>query len=350
MTLASPAELQYPWDQAPALGQTIEISPGVLWMRMALPTALNHINVWALADGPGWTVVDTGMHTPTTVQAWEDLLSTRGALGARPVSRVVCTHMHPDHVGMAGALVRRFGARLWMTRLEYLHCRVLVSDTGRPVPPDGVAFYRRAGWNEEQLRAYHERFGHYGMYIDQLPDSYRRLTDGEALNIGGQSWQVVVGRGHSPEHACLYNPKLKLLLSGDQVLPRISSNVSVHPTEPDADPLSEWLDSLEKIRREVSDDVLVLPAHNLPFKGLHGRLDALAGSVHTGLDKLRVALRKPSRAIDVFGSLFARPINDPALYFMATGESQAHINHLLHQGQVVIDHIDDQQAAWYRLA
>ena len=344
---ASPA-LQYPWADAPAPGQAVEVAPGVLWMRMVLPTALNHINVWAIADGDGWTVVDTGMHTPGTVDAWNQLLSEQGPLQGRAVTRVIATHMHPDHVGMAGALVRRFNTRLWMTRLEYLHCRVLVSDTGRPVPPDGVQFYQRAGWNAAQLAAYHEKFGTFGRFIDQLPDSYRRIEDGETLRIGAHSWHVLVGQGHSPEHACLYCPALNVLISGDQVLPRISSNVSVHPTEPDADPLSEWLSSIEKIRHAVPHHVLVLPAHNLPFKGLHERLDALAQSVHTGLAQLLVALQEPRRTIDVFGSLFGRPINDPSLFFMATGESQAHLNHLIQQGRVVVDHLDAHHAAWYR--
>ena len=344
---ASPA-LQYPWADAPATGQAVEVASGVLWMRMVLPTALNHINVWAIADGDGWTVVDTGMHTPGTVEAWNQLLSAQGPLQGRAVTRVIATHMHPDHVGMAGALVRRFTARLWMTRLEYLHCRVLVSDTGRPVPPDGIHFYQRAGWNAAQLAAYQEKFGTFGRYIDQLPDSFRRIEDGELLRIGAHTWHVLVGQGHSPEHACLYCPALNVLISGDQVLPRISSNVSVHPTEPDADPLSEWLSSIEKIRHAVPNQVLVLPAHNLPFKGLHERLDALAQSVHTGLAQLLEALQEPRRTIDVFGSLFGRPINDASLFFMATGESQAHINHLIRQGRVVVDHLDAHQAAWYR--
>ena len=338
----------YPWPEAPVAGQVVTVAPGVLWMRMPLPTALNHINVWALQDGPGWMIVDTGMHTPETAAAWDQLLAADGPLQGRPVTRVLSTHMHPDHVGMAGSLARRFQTRLWMTRLEYLHCRVLVNDTGRPVPTDGVHFYQRAGWQAEHLAAYHERFGSFGRYIDQLPDSYRRVQDGEWLRVGDHDWRVVVGNGHSPEHACLYCPELKVLLSGDQVLPRITSIVAVHPTEPDADPLTDWLNSIDKVRREVPDEVLVLPAHNLPFTGLHARLDVLATSVHTGLERLLQALSEPRRTIDVFGALFARPINDPSLFFMATGESQAHINHLLHQGKVVVDQVDAQGVAWYR--
>ena len=190
----------------------------------------------------------------------------------RPLTRVFVTHMHPDHVGMAGWLTRKFGVRLWMTRLEYLSCRVMVSDTGREAPDDAIEFCRRAGWSAAAIEAYRARFGNFGKHIHTLPDSYRRLCDGEELRIGTNTWRVVVGSGHSPEHACLYCPELKVLISGDQILPRISSNVSVHPTEPEANPLQDWLDSCNKLKTVLPSDVLVLPAHNEPFRGAHLRL------------------------------------------------------------------------------
>ena len=201
------------------------------------------------------------------------------SFGGHPVTRVFVTHMHPDHVGMAGWITRRFGCRLWITRGEYLTCRVLVADTGREAPPEGTEFYRRAGWSEDQLETYRTRFGSFGKTVYALPDSYRRLHDGEIIQIGRYRWEVVVGNGHSPEHACLVCHEAGLLISGDQVLPRISSNVSVFPTEPDADPLGDWLSSIERLRSRIGPDVLVLPAHNEPFKGLHKRLDQI-GRAH----------------------------------------------------------------------
>ena len=258
--------------------------------------------------------------------------------------------MHPDHIGMAGWMTRRFDCRLWMTRLEYLNCRVLAADTGREAPEDGVRFYRRAGWTEDDIENYRARFGGFGKMIQQLPDSYRRLQDGERLMIGAHEWCVVVGKGHSPEHACFYCPDLKLLISGDQVLPRISSNVSVFPTEPDADPLGDWLASIEKIKHEVPDDVLVLPAHNDPFRGLHARLDALANGHIRSLERLRACLNEPRRAVDVFGALFAQKITpEPLLLGLATGESIAHINYLVRRGEAVVHEVADG-VAWYRLA
>ncbi len=222
-----------------------------------------------------------------------------------------------------------------MTSLEYLTCRVMVSDSGREAPPEAIQFYREAGWGEAALETYRARFGNFGKYIHPLPDGYRRIEDCEEIVIGQHTWRVVVGSGLSPEHACLHCPELKLLISGDQVPPRIASNVSVHPTEPDADPMTGWLASIEKLKREVPDDVLVLPAHNECFRGLHARLGALANGQQRALDRLRNTIAEPKRAIDVFSALFSRPIaeSDAALLGLATGESLASLNHLIARGE-----------------
>jgi glyoxylase-like metal-dependent hydrolase (beta-lactamase superfamily II) len=313
---------------------------------MPLPFALNHINLWAIRDGEGWALVDTGIWSTVTLDAWRALFA--GVL-AGPVTRVLVTHMHPDHIGMAGWLTRKFDCRLWISRLEYLTCRALAADTGREAPEDAIRFYRRAGWTEEAIETYRTRFGGFGKMIYAMPDSFRRLADGDELLIGGYHWRVVVGRGHSPEHACLYCPERKLLISGDQVLAGISSNVSVFPTEPDADPLAEWLASLEKLQHEVAGDVLVLPAHNQPFQGLHPRLAQLQRSHHDTLDRLRAALREPRRAVDTFGALFARPItSDQTLMSLATGEALAHLNYLIVRGEARAEAGDDG-CTWYRL-
>ncbi|MBL8349057.1 MAG: MBL fold metallo-hydrolase [Burkholderiaceae bacterium] len=343
----APYGLSYPCGEPPAPGTVSEVAPGVLWLRMPLPFALNHINLWAVADadeqGPGWAIVDTGTKTPEVVAAWRQLIAADGPLAATPqgarITRVFCTHMHPDHVGMAGWLTRKFQIRLWMTRLEYLTCRTLTADTGREAPDDAIRFYQQVGWPEEALDVYRTRFGGFGKYLHALPDSFRRLSDGQTLRIGAHDWRVIVGRGHSPEHACLLCDELGVLISGDQVLPRISSNVSVHPTEPDADPLGDWIESLDQLRRTLGDHLLVLPAHGEPFKGLHARLDRLAQGHQTGLTRLRRSLAEsPKRAIDVFGALFARPIGGKGdLLGMATGESLAHINYLVARGEAVCE-------------
>jgi glyoxylase-like metal-dependent hydrolase (beta-lactamase superfamily II) len=341
--------LVYPFEAPPAPGQTFEVAPGVLWLRMPLPFALDHINLWALDDRDGWAVVDTGIRSEETAAAWRALFA--GAADKRPLTRVFVTHMHPDHIGMAGWLTRKFKCRLWITRLEYLNCRVLVSDTGRDAPPEGVDFYRRAGWSDAAVETYGARFGNFGKHIHCLPDSFRRMQDGEEIPIGAHCWRVVTGTGHSPEHACLYCPDLKVLISGDQVLPRISSNVSVHPIEPDADPMRDWLQSLAKLKREVPDDVLVLPSHNECFRGLHARLDALSQGQARALERLRRALAEPKRAIDVFGALFGRAIGESnvPLLGMATGEAVACLNYLVGRGEARRD-TDERGVAWYRVA
>jgi glyoxylase-like metal-dependent hydrolase (beta-lactamase superfamily II) len=340
---------RYPFDAVPGEGEAIEVAPSVLWMRLPLPVALAHINVWAIDDGDGWAIVDTGLCLPDSAHVWERLLA--GPLGGRRVTRVFVTHLHADHVGMAGWFTRRFDCPLWMTRVEYLTCRANVADVGREAPLDGVNFYRRAGWDDASIEAYRKRFGRSGRMIHALPESFIRLEDGAGLSIGAHEWQVVVGRGHTPEHACLYSPQLRVLLSGDQVLPRISSNVSVHPLEPNANPLDEWLVSIEKLRASLPDDVLVLPAHNEPFLGLHDRLGRLERGMLRGLDRLRELLRVPRRAVDAFSTLFAGSVDpdDPMRYTLATGEAVAFLNYLVRRGEVRGE-VDADGVCWYALA
>jgi glyoxylase-like metal-dependent hydrolase (beta-lactamase superfamily II) len=253
------------------------------------------------------------------------------------VKRIIVTHMHPDHVGLAGWMSRKFQCELWMTRLEYVTCRMLVADTGREAPEDGVKFYRAAGWSEDDLDHYVARFGGFGRAVSQMPDSFRRLDDGQEIDIGGRTWRIVTGCGHSPDHACLWQPDLNVFISGDQILPRISSNVSVFPTEPEADPLSDWLASCRKLKDIVPADVLVLPAHNEPFHGAHKRLDALVEGHERAMQRVLSRLDEPKRPLDLFTAMFARPIGRDDLG-MATGETIAHLNCLKGRGLVVSGH------------
>jgi glyoxylase-like metal-dependent hydrolase (beta-lactamase superfamily II) len=341
---ADAPRLTYPFAEKPAADRAVDVAPGVKWLRLPLKGALYFINVWAIAEDGGWAIVDTGIGGAETMQAWREAFRT--SLEDRPATRVFATHMHPDHLGMAGWLTRKYGCRLWITRLEFLTCRSLAADTGREAPQDALRFYTAAGWDPEALETYRAKFGYFGKALHALPDSFRRLRDGEEIEIGGRTWRIVVGSGHSPEHACLYCPELKLLISGDQVLPRISSNVGVFPAEPDADPLHDWLTSLERIKAQVPDDVLVLPAHNDPFFGLHRRIDDLVGRHRSALSQLRLELHEPKRAIDLFPTLFRRPVDETSLG-MATGESLAHLNSLLARGELTRAR-DADGVDWYR--
>jgi glyoxylase-like metal-dependent hydrolase (beta-lactamase superfamily II) len=334
----------HPLEKEPGTGDgsAVVIAPGVLWLRMPLYTALPWINVWAIAEQGGWSIVDTGLHSDRTKEAWTAAFA--GALEGAPVVRVIATHMHPDHCGMAGWIAERHRTRLWMSRLEYLTCCLMAADTGRPAPNEAVQFYRSAGWDERAIEKYKAKFGFFGGMIYPMPHSYRRISDGETLRMGAHAWQVLVGNGHSPEHACLYCAELKLLISGDQVLPKISSNVSVFPTEPDANPLDDWMTSLAKIAARVPDDVLVLPAHKGPFRGLHARIGELIESHQRGLRSLEHLLEEKKRAVDVFPALFSRPIL-PELLGMATGEAIAHLNYLTTHGRAVRE--QDADGVWW---
>jgi glyoxylase-like metal-dependent hydrolase (beta-lactamase superfamily II) len=276
-------------------------------------------------------VVDTGIPNSETKAHWRTIFDT--VLGGKPVKRVIVTHMHPDHIGLAGWMTRKWQCDLWISRLEYVSCRMLVADTGREAPEAGVKFYRAAGWEQEDIDRYVDRFGGFGKAVSQLPDAFQRLSDGAEISIGGRAWRIVTGCGHSPEHACLWQPDINVFISGDQILPRISSNVSVFPTEPEADPLSDWINSCRKLKATIPEDVLVLPAHNEPFYGAHKRLDALVDGHERALGRLLTKLEEPRKVLDTFTTLFARTIEKDSLG-MATGEALAHLNCLKKRGLV----------------
>ncbi len=324
--------LDYPFGEAaPEPGTTMVVAPGIEWVRLPVPGPLKHINVWLVEEDGGVAIVDTGLPLDACKAAWRTILE------GRTVTRVIVTHMHPDHLGLAGWLTAKFGVRLWMTRGEYLTARLLVADA-RPEPPAEVrGMWRGAGWSDEQIAAATARgWSMFAKAVHRMPDGYVRVVAGDRIG----RWRAVIGSGHCPEHLCLVDDDAKVMISGDQVLPRISSNVSVTTVEPEADRLGEWLDSLARFRAELSDNLLVLPAHGSPFTGLHARLDALMDGHAKQLARLEERLREaPRRAIDCFGVMFARPIGDELLG-MATGETLAHLRWLELGGRAAMEERD----------
>lgn len=338
--------IRYEFDERPDTGETMPVAEGMHWLRMPLPFSLGHINLWLLEEDDGWAIVDTGICTDMSKDVWRQTIA--GVTNGKPVNHIVVTHLHPDHVGCAGWLTDEHDVDLWMTRDEYLLCRILVADTGRAAPEEAVNFYHAAGFSPDSMHNYQKMFGMFGKYVAPLPEAYRRLQDGNVLKFAGHSWEVLVGRGHSLEHACFYDADRNFFISGDQLLPTISSNVSVYPTEPRANPLKDWLESLQMLKARLPEDVLVFPAHGKPFRGAHARLDALTQEHLDGLSALHDLCKEPRRAIDAFPALFRSEIGNSNLV-MATGESLAHLNYLLEDGSLVAE-TDSNKVMWYRRA
>lgn len=324
----SATRLIYPLPRVPSPGEALPVADGVYWLRMPLPFALDHINLWLLADGAGWTLVDCGYTSDATRELWEQVVERH--LEGRPVTRVIATHFHPDHVGMAWWLTRRFAAPLWMTRAEFLTAHLVREGTAGYGREPLLALFRRHGLDEMRLSALGERPGNYRRGVPELPLAYQPIAEAEILSIGGRPWRVIVGRGHAPEHACLYCEPLGLLISGDMVLPKISTNVSVWPNEPDADPLSLFLSSLERLR-ELLSDTLILPSHGSVFQGLALRIAELKSHHRRRLAELAAACRRPRTAAELLPVLFPRELDNHQLFF-AIGEAIAHLNFLWHRG------------------
>lgn len=321
--------IHYPFVEPPPAGEAREIADGVLWLRLPLPMVLDHVNVFALADDDGWTIVDTGLDTNKTRAIWETL--ERGPLAGRGVARVLVTHHHPDHIGLAGWFQAR-GAELLTTRTAWLLARMLVLDV-QPLPtPEQMRFWRRAGMEPALLaQRATERPFNFADCVAPMPLGFSRIAEGEVLMIGGRRWHVRIGGGHAPKHATLWSEDGALVLGGDQLLPSISANIGVYATEPDADPLGDWLESCRRFQGPATDDLLVLPGHKLPFRGLPLRLTQMIENHETALARLVEHLSVPRVATDCFAPLFKRQIG-PADYGMALVEAVAHLNHLLRLG------------------
>lgn len=336
--------IKYPWDTPPAEGEAIEVAPGVLWMRLPLPMALDHVNVYAFDDGDSWTVVDTGFASKRSRTIWQNLLD--GPLAGKPVTRVIVTHHHPDHVGLAGWFIEN-GAKLHMTRTAWLMARMLTLDDQESYSPEALQFYKRAGMADEvYARRVTERPFNFADCVAPLPVGYVRLVEGADVTMGGRKWDVRMGNGHAPEHATFWSKDDNLVIGGDQLLASISPNLGVYPTEPDADPVSDWLVACERFLPLAREDQLVLGGHKLPFTGLPLRLTQMIENHHSALDRLLDYLKMPATAGECFPALFKRKIGDGE-YGLALVEAVAHVNNL-HQSGLVSRDLNDEGAWVYQ--
>lgn len=342
----------YPFgDQRPDVGQTLTIRPGLHWLRMPLPFALDHINLWALDDAcdsrPSWTLVDSGVAIEPIRAAWHTLWE--GPLQGRPLSRMLVTHMHPDHVGNAQWLIDRFStpgapARLWMSAGDYFAAQISCKQTTGYGGERAAGYFAEHGLvDAEALAKIRTRGDYYATMVPEVPSAYRRLMDGMTVSIGEREWRCMAGFGHSPEHMALHCEQDGLFIAGDMLLPRISTNVSVTDGEPEADALGLFLASLERMM-SLPHDTLVLPSHGLPFVGAHERLRALFTHHEERLNELRAfCSQAPASAADVLPILFKRQLDLHQTTF-AMGEAVAHLNHLWHRGELTRER--DPHGVW----
>jgi glyoxylase-like metal-dependent hydrolase (beta-lactamase superfamily II) len=336
------AQLHYPLgDTLPAPGTTLEVAPGVRWIRMALPFALDHINLWLLRDEldgrQGWTVVDCCISRDEAKAQWEQVFAA--SLDGLPILRVLVTHMHPDHIGLAHWLCERWSTpkepcRLWISATDYNAARMASQSTTGLGGEAAAEFFRSHGLSDpDALEKVRGRSGYYAGMVPAVPSTFHRLRDGDIVRIGGRLWECIDGYGHAPEHIALFCPELRVLVSGDMMLPRISTNVSVHDLEPESDPLRLFLESIDKFRR-LPVDTLVLPSHGKPFTGLHRRIEQLHAHHQDRLAEVLDACRGAGQtAADMLPVLFRRKLDLHQTTF-AMGESVAHLHMLWHQGRL----------------
>ncbi|WP_101757066.1 MBL fold metallo-hydrolase [Oceanicoccus sp. KOV_DT_Chl] len=336
-------KLTYPFTDLPEPGCTLEVADGVRWLRMPLPMALNHINLYLLEDDDGWWIVDTGIKWGEVKTLWLEII--RNELKDKPIKAVLITHNHPDHIGQAGWLCSEFKVPLYITVGEYYTARAFSTVTADHLDWTSRRYYLSVGFDDAYFDNMKSNFQGYGAVVEPMPNAFRRLEEGMLLTIAGREWRVVIGRGHSPEHACLYCEELQLLLSGDQVIPKITSNVSVMPVEPEANPLADWLASLEKLK-SIPDSTLICPAHNTPFRGLHARLNYLIEHHQDHLLALEEACVDAKTALQLLPVLFKRKL-DASQMMMAMGECVAHLNYLVSEQKL---RIEDRAGVYYYLS
>jgi glyoxylase-like metal-dependent hydrolase (beta-lactamase superfamily II) len=322
--------LHYPHPHSPAAGMLAEVAPGVFWVRMPLPFQLDHINLWLLRDHDGWTIIDTGFANDSVRALWAQVLEQLDG----PVKRLVVTHFHPDHLGLAAWLMERTGAPLWMTSGEFLTAHAVWNEVGGHGARFMAEQFRRHGLDAERVTKYEQRGSGYRKAVPALPDYYHRLKAGDTLAVDGRKWRILIGHGHAPEHAALYCAELGVLISGDMLLPRISTNISVFAATPDADALGWFLDSLGDLARDMPQDTVVLPSHGLPFVGVQARVEALAAHHEERLRALEEACQDaPQSAAGLLETLFQRALDTHQTMF-AMGEAIAHLNHLEQAGRL----------------
>lgn len=336
-TLRRPAQppatsIQYLYEQHPKGAETLEVAPGILWARVPLPFRLNHVNCWLIREEDGWTVVDTGTANKAARAIWDELFL--GVLSSAPIVRQVATHGHTDHVGLAGWLFERSGgAPYHITLVEWLSATVRIDESRSPIGAPALKFMNAHGVDDVTVESFRDERRRTNAQMLPLPTAFQRLRDGQKLRFGGRTWEVMVCGGHAAEHASFWCAEDKILISGDQILSKISPMIGVFAQEPEADPLSEYLASLERFRA-LPADALVLPSHGLPFTGLHTRVEELAHHHDLRLAALEGLIERPATAMEMAHGLFPKPIAEGQGRH-AFAETLAHAHLLVTEGRAV---------------
>ncbi|MCL2913969.1 MBL fold metallo-hydrolase [Shewanella corallii] len=339
--------LEYPFPVPAADASVQQVVPGVLWARMPMPMALNHINVYLLEDDDGWYGVDTGLQLDQVKKLWQTLVDTQ--LKGKPLKGLICTHFHYDHAGLAPWLTQTFNIPLYMSFGEYFFMRSVGAQRNPDMVEQLTRFYQVGGVPPQEITDIIKAVVK-DPFVGHFPNTFNRLREGEQLAIGARKWQVVIGEGHSPEHACLWCEQDGILLAGDQLLPEISSNVLVNEIEPNANPLALWLKSLDRLE-QFPADTLVLPAHGPVFRGIKPRSRALIEHHHTHLDLLESAALQGLTLWQAMQVMFNRQLSSrklgPVEKMLALGETQAHLNYLCDAARLEKNNVREQDGEQY---
>ncbi len=322
-------EIKYLFEAPPEPGARRELLPGVTWVRVPLPFVLNHVNCWLLDDEThdgAMTLIDTGADKPETRALWDEVLNSLPS--GKKVVRLIGTHGHPDHIGLAGWIVDKLGVPLHMTLAEWLAPQVWREEGANPMRPATRAFFLSHGLSEEVVTTMDKAREQAPFRNYPLPANFLRMRDGDSITFGGRQWEVLVNGGHADEHASFYCKKDGILIAGDQILSRISPVVGVFPSQPLSDPLTDYLASLVRLRK-LPDDTIVLPSHGLPFRGLHTRIDQLALHHKARLQTLWELMEAPTRGIALAHGLFPKAMAAKGQTVMAMAETLAHAHYLV---------------------
>ncbi len=326
-------DITYPFSKQPEFNVIQEIAPRIYWLRLAMPFSLDHINLWLFEEDNDWTLVDTGPNTSSSRASWQEIFSSQ--LKNKPIGRVICTHAHPDHIGLVGWISEQQSAKLLMSKGEFEFYHQLFAKKAQTPFSQIERFYLLAGAGDKEAQRYVKHIQIFSDLIYPMADIYQQLEHEDRITLGKYQWLVHIGKGHSPEHICLFCEELNLFIAGDQLLPTISPNVSVWPTKPDANPMADFLASCHDISKIINNKTLVLPAHGLPFYGGNNRLNTLVEETEKNLDDLYDFCQLPITVSDVFPILFKAKINESNM-MLAYGEALASLNYLCVQGKIEV--------------